>query len=542
MNFDSPILLYLAPGVAVVLAVLALLARRRRIRAATLWSETLGRLARKKGRFAGLLVGAIGLLGAVGLAGPRWGSVDTGIESRALNVVLAVDISRSMLAEDVAPNRLQRAIREARRLLEDARGDRVALLAFAGRSYILTPLTLDDGAVRIQLDALDPDIASEGGTDLAAVLRQGVQLLGAAAEGGARAMVLFSDGEAHDSLGGILEAATEFRKAGATLIVVGEGGVAPVRIPIRDEQGVLVEYQVDAQGAQVFTDRRDDVLRALADAAEGVLVPADLPDQAGAAWKTLAGLDRATTRGRRLEDQIPRAWLFALVAGLLLAGQAAVRRSGALIALAALSLLARRADAQRPAHGDVELARRDSTKALADYLAAANRRGPGADTALYNAGTLAMEEGRKDVARSALEGASGSLDPLVRFRALYNLGLAALRASRADTANRTQHEAEAAKQFRDALLLDPGSFAAKWNLELVTPKRPPPSGGGGSAPKPNQGGGGGQAESQPPPDQGGMSRAEAEQILASVERTERAVRADQLKRRRVAHSAADKDW
>ena len=71
-----------------------------------------------------------------------------------------------MLAEDVAPSRLQRAGREARRLIQDLEGDRLGLIAFAGRSYILAPLTVDGGAVRMYLDALDPDLASEGGTNL----------------------------------------------------------------------------------------------------------------------------------------------------------------------------------------------------------------------------------------------------------------------------------------------------------------------------------------------------------------------------------------
>ena len=78
--------------------------------------------------------------------------------------MFAVDISRSMLAEDVQPNRLQRAIRESRRLIQDLEGDRLGLIAFAGRSYILSPLTVDGGAIRMYLDALDPDLASEGGT------------------------------------------------------------------------------------------------------------------------------------------------------------------------------------------------------------------------------------------------------------------------------------------------------------------------------------------------------------------------------------------
>src|SRR6185295_16747294 len=104
-----------------------------------------------------------------------------------------------------------------------ARGDRIALLAFAGRSYILTPLTLDDAAVSLQLDALDPDVASEGGTELASVLSQGKDLLGAAAEGGAKVLVVFTDGETHDSVDVAVAAAKELGSAGITLIMVGEG-------------------------------------------------------------------------------------------------------------------------------------------------------------------------------------------------------------------------------------------------------------------------------------------------------------------------------
>lgn len=536
MNADLPLLLFLAPGAGLLMFGLGWLARRRRIRAADGWSETLGRTARRSARFGGLAVGLAGLLTLAGAAGPRWGSADVDTESRALNLVLAIDISRSMLAEDAAPNRLGRSIREARRLLQDARGDRVALLAFAGRSYILSPLTLDDGAVRLQLDGLDPDIASEGGTELAAVLRQGAEVLEAASEGGARALVLFTDGESHDSLGAVLEAARALRRAGATVIVVGQGAASPTRIPIRDPSGALVEYKTDWEGADVYTARRDDVLRMVADAAEGILVPADLPDQAGAIWKTIAGLDRSSAVGRRTEDLIPRAWLFALAAAVLLGGQAA-RRRAALLTLAGL-LVGSAATAQRPAPGQVRLTRGDTTRALEAYLrAAAQRRG--SDTAWYNAGTLALLAGNDSTAAAALDAALQSLDPEVRFRALYNLGLAALRRSRADTARRQSHEQEAARRFREALLLEPANAAAKWNLELVSDRRPPPPASGGQSPQ--QGGGGGQG-TPPPAADGGMSRTEAEQILASVERAEQAVRAEQLRRRRTARSAAVKDW
>ena len=121
--------------------------------------------------------------------------------ARGLNVLIAVDVSRSMLAEDVEPNRLQHAIREARRLVQDLRADRIGVIAFAGQSYVLSPLTLDHPAVNLYLETLDPDLASAGGTNLEAVFRQATQVLSGSLEGGDRAMVVFTDGEGHDSLG-----------------------------------------------------------------------------------------------------------------------------------------------------------------------------------------------------------------------------------------------------------------------------------------------------------------------------------------------------
>ena len=97
-------------------------------------------------------------------------------------------------------------MREARRLIQDLEGDRLGLIAFAGRSYILAPLTVDGSAIRMYLDALDPDLASEGGTDLSSVLAQGGQLLGATTDPADRVLVVFTDGEAHDTLPGVVRA------------------------------------------------------------------------------------------------------------------------------------------------------------------------------------------------------------------------------------------------------------------------------------------------------------------------------------------------
>jgi Ca-activated chloride channel family protein len=402
--------------------------------------------------------------------------------------VFAVDISRSMLAEDVAPSRLQRAGREARRLIQDLEGDRLGLIAFAGRSYILAPLTVDGSAVRMYLDALDPDLASEGGTSLGAVLAQGAELLGAATDAADRVLVVFTDGESHDTLPEVVARAGALKEAGVRLVVVAEGRALPTRIPLRDSAGTLIEYKQDDDGNVVRTQRRDDVLRAIVDAAEGTLVPNELPDQAGAVRDLVAAMKRSPTAETRTADLVPRAWIPALAAALLLVGYTLARPGPALIALVG-ALLGNSAQAQRPTPGTRAMAAGDPARAAAEFLKETG--GAARDTAFYNAGTAALEAGRYDVARGALEQAAKSLDPDLRYRALYNIGVLNLLAAAADTTKSAELLGEASDRLREALRLQPSSARAKWNLELAERRRPPPpssaGGGGGGTPPPSGG-------------------------------------------------------
>jgi hypothetical protein len=252
----------------------------------------------------------------------------------------------------------------------------------------------------------------------------------------------------------------------------------------------------------------------------------------------IAGLERIATRERRREDLTPRGWILALAAALVLSLQGFLRRGPALAGLLLAAGLAGPAAAQRPSAGDRLLRTGDTAAAAVAFGREAIRR-PAADTALFNAGTAAIARRDFESARKWLTGASRSLDPELRFRALYNLGLIALLESRRDTANRQAREAEAAASFRDALLLQPGSVEAKWNLELVSDRPPPRSGGGGATPPPPP-----NPQDPPPrrPRTSAISQSEAEQILNSVERSERDVRAEQARRRRVAPSSAGRDW
>ena len=547
MTFDAPVVLALAPLIGGAVWFAAAWARRVRIRRAALWSQETVRQAVAAGRLGPTALAVAAFLGVVALAGPRWGEERIVAETRGLSVVLAVDISRSMLAEDATPNRLRRALREARRLVQDLDGDRVGLIAFAGSSYIMSPLSIDGSALTLYLDALDPDMASQGGTGLAPALRQGAELLQASSELADRVLVVFTDGEAHDSLPPIIAQAQRLKDGGIRVILVAEGGRSPTRIPVRDDHGGLLGYQKDEEGRFIATARRDDMLGTAADAAQGTLVAADLPDQAGAVRDLVASYRRARASETRTEQSRPRAWLPLMLAVVLLVVQAASRRTAALVGLAVVCLgaLPSASVAQQPQlpRSPAEKAwdRHDLRRARAAYLAelAARRKD---DAAWYNAGTAALADSDAETAQASLAHAAASLDPDVRFRALYNLGLLALRQAEDDTAGRDAHLADAECAYREVLLLWPHDRSAKWNLELAVRQRggssqnkAPPSGGGGSGPSGGGARSGGGAE-------GGLSPAQAEQLLRSIGHEELRTRRDRTGLMRHPAEPGVKDW
>ena len=548
MTFDAPAVLLLAPLLAAVVWLGALWARRVRLARAAQWSpDTLAR-ARAAGRFAPPALSLAALCGTVALAGPRWGAERITTEARGLDLVIAVDISRSMLAEDAGGSRLARAVREARRLVQDLPGDRIGLVGFAGAAYVLSPLTVDGSAINLYLDALDPDLASAGGTAVAPALQSGGALLDAAQDLSDRVLVVFTDGEAHDTLPDIVAQDERLARDGVHVIFVAEGGSTPARIPLRDDHGAFLGWQKDADSAEIGTRRRDDELTAFADAAHGAVVAAELPDQAGAVRNLIAGYKRTGGSEAHAEAGRSHAWIPLLLGALILLGQAATRRTASLICLLLCLGGAGRAAAQTPRRPRTRAARvwaaGDTLGARAAYLAALSGR-RGVDTAWYNAGTAALAAGDWESAQQGLSRAASSLDPEVRFRALYNLGLLDLRLAKADSANRDAHLADAEKAYREALLLKPYHPAAKWNLELATRRR---GGGNGAANLSPSGGGGSTGSPQPTPEGGSagtaraMSQAQADEILRSIGQEELRARRDKTGRIRRAGEPDVKDW
>jgi Ca-activated chloride channel family protein len=532
--FERPALLIAVPVLTIAVGALAVWARGRRVAAARAWSQSLGAHASAIGRWSPMLLALVALAAAIGLAGPRWGLAAHTAESRALNVAVVMDVSRSMLAQDVAPNRLGRAVSLARRLVEDLGGDRFAMIAFAGNPYLLTPLTLDQSAISLQLDALDPDMASLGGSGLAAALEFARKVLVAAKEGGDRAVVVFTDGESFEGTSALESAGRALARSHVTLIAVPVGGVRGARIP--DPDGT---WHRDANGNVVITTRHDELLQAAVHAAGGVFIPASAPDPVGDARRALAHLHRSVAADRTVADQIPRAWIFALLAVVLLLAHTLTRRSAALAVLA-LAALAHPATAQRPSRGNRMLRRGDTVDARRAFTAEA--RALPSDSNLFNAGTSALTGGDFPTAELDLQRAANSVDPALRQRALYNLGTAYLRQARHDSTQRDTLLASATASLQQSLLLAPDDRNAKFNFELARRLRPPPpphsasSSGTGknNTPPPPRG--------QPSAGRGAMTPAEAEQVLSAMERAERDTRQAQYQRGHPGEPLRGPDW
>jgi Ca-activated chloride channel family protein len=538
MRWELPALLWLVPLGAIAYAVLTMIARGVRVRRARQWSADLEATAHGVGRFGWIALVGAGAAAMVALAGPRWGSRVIETDTKGLNIVLAVDVSRSMLATDATPSRLERAKEQARRLIYEQQGDRVGLIAYAGNSFILSPLTVDASALLLLIDALDPDLMSTGGTEISRVLRQGRELLFAGDPVADRVLVLLTDGEGHDSTAAMREEAAALRREGVRLVVVAEGGLEPVPIPITDPEGNAIGLQRDPAGEVVQTVRRDDLMNMIADEAHGVVVPADLSDQAGAVHDLIAGYARAPQASSTAEEDISRAWIFSLVAVGLLLLHTVTRRTLALAALVLSIAPAAALEAQAPVNGaDVAWSRGDFRAAAEQYLEQV-REGEGGERAWYNLGTAGLAIGDTATARRALERTAASLDPDLRFRSLYNLALLRIRQAKADSQHAAAHLDDAFARLREALLLRSDHAGAKWNLELVLQRRPP-------EPPNRSGGGGGGGGATPPPEErsAALTPSQAEQILNSMAEEERQSMLDRAKRRgRSRETRGWKEW
>jgi len=283
LRLEYPIWVWIGLAAAVMGAVLVYLWQRKRKTAqdALGSSGMLERLTRidltGSPYRRGVLVGAaLGLLG-LAMAGPQWGAQEVEEQTRALNLVLVLDVSESMWAEDVRPNRLERQRLEARRLVNELAGQRIGLIAFAGAAYVLSPLTIDHGALHLYLDALDPTMAGTPGSSPSAAIYEALNLLrDSGSEGGDRAIVFLSDGESHDEEQEVLAAAKAAEADRVRMYAVGIGSDRGEPIPNHDRLGERIGgYKQDDDGEVVLSRMTREPLSSAARETGGTWTRAD---------------------------------------------------------------------------------------------------------------------------------------------------------------------------------------------------------------------------------------------------------------------------
>lgn len=222
---------------------------------------------RRAFRFALLLLG-LGLAIAA-LAQPRYGYTYEEVKRKGLDLIIAVDTSRSMLANDVPPNRLQRVKLTAQDLISELRGDRVGLIAFAGRAFLQAPLTIDYDAAVTALNELDTNIIPEGGTNISEAITLAVKTFGKSAIGN-RALIIFTDGE--DLAGDAVKVAQAAADSGVRIFTVGVGTSEGSLIPLPGQDGGTA-FVKDPSGQVVKSKLDEKRLREIAEATGGVFLP-----------------------------------------------------------------------------------------------------------------------------------------------------------------------------------------------------------------------------------------------------------------------------
>ena len=207
----------------------------------------------------------------VALARPQFGSRVETVRSVGQDIVVALDLSRSMLAEDVAPSRLERARLAVLRLMRQLDGDRIGLVGFAADAFVQSPLTIDYGASAMFLEAMRPDLMPVQGTDLGAALRVSLDAL---QEGGrdARVLVVVTDGEDHeDDFGTALQEVVE---AGVEVYLVGVGTADGAPIPVYGPDGGREGFFRDEEGNVVTTRLAEETFQRIVEEAGATYVRA----------------------------------------------------------------------------------------------------------------------------------------------------------------------------------------------------------------------------------------------------------------------------
>ncbi len=278
MHFAAPPYLYLLWLIPALLVLyIYAFGRKRRALAAFMELDLIPRLIPHASRLrqwlkAACLIGGVTAL-ILALTQPQWGKRWQDVPRRGRDLMILLDVSRSMLADDIAPNRLERAkidIKDLVQLLHHDGGHRLGLVAFAGRASLQSPLTLDYGFFLQKLNGVSPLTVDRGGTLIGDAIRQALHAFGTL-EHNYKDIILITDGEDHESFP--LEAAQAAADQNVSIYTIGLGNPSTgTKIPFQDDQGQ--RRYVRYQGQDVQSKMQQDLLLEVAQRTGGAYVPA----------------------------------------------------------------------------------------------------------------------------------------------------------------------------------------------------------------------------------------------------------------------------
>ena len=223
------------------------------------------------------------------LARPQYGSKIEEVKRQGIEVIIALDVSNSMLAEDIQPNRLVRAKQAISRLVDNLSNDRIGLIVFAGDAYTQIPVTTDYVSAKMFLSAITPEMAPKQGTAIGAAINLGIRSF-SPGEGKSKAMIIITDGENHED--DPMASAEEATKAGIIIHTIGIGSAEGVPIPIT--AGGRKDYLKDKDGNTVITKLDEETLKKIALSTGGNYIRASI---------TSIGLDEIFSDIRKMKKE-----------------------------------------------------------------------------------------------------------------------------------------------------------------------------------------------------------------------------------------------
>ncbi|MBQ4386042.1 MAG: VWA domain-containing protein [Prevotella sp.] len=472
-RFESPIYLYLLIVILLLIVVRWLMVRQQKRRLRRFGDPELVRQLmpdvsrlRPAVKFW-LLSGALALL-IVMLARPQMGTKISHEKRTGIETIICMDISNSMLAEDVAPSRLDRSKMMVENLVDHFTNDKIGLIVFAGDAFVQLPITSDYVSAKMFLSSISPAMMATQGTDIAAAINMASHSF-TQQEGVGKAIIVITDGEDHE--GGAMEAAKDAREKGMNTYVLGVG--SPNGAPIPTGNG---DYLKDNTGQTVMTGLNEEMCRQLADAGGGAYIHVEnnsrAQEQLDNELDKLAKKEISSTIYSDYDEQFQAVGIIVLllliveicileIKNPLLKNVSLFKRSRKAAALVLLLLVAAGAQAQSDRQlvrqGNKQFRKGNAADAEVSYRKAVekNQRNPQAN---YNLGNALMQQRKDSLATAQLETAAKlETNPLRRAQAYHNIGVIC-----------QQHKmyGEAIEAYKEALRNNPADDETRYNLEL----------------------------------------------------------------------------